>query len=470
MRAAHRSRAVVAMLDALVLALSIAIPWVAGALSIRAATGRHPQPPAIAIGYGYLAGMFAVTLVTRALSLAGIRWGLAWVALPIVLAAAAAYLRMRSLGTARALMPRLGALATLQGAARAIFVALLALTCVRLVMLGVEVVLLPLVPFDAFAQWASKSRVWYEYRYMVPFVPAGQWTRGAAGVMQFTDTHPEYPGTVPLFQVWTALWLGRWDESLINVPWVAAWAALGLACYAQLRRLDFGAVKAMFGTYVLLSLPFLTIQVALAGIADLFVAIAYGLAAIATWQWTITRQRGDAGLALLMAIVCASLKFEGAFWALTLVPCVVTALNRRIGLWLLGAGAMAAALYLAFGPAELRVLGYAVRTRFVDVSTPVYEHLFVMDNWHLLWYAVVGVLAFHWRTLFDERLAPMSVTMLTAVAFVVVVFFFSTAAGGVKEESVTNRFVLHTVAAFVFYMALILRPSQHQANAAPLYT
>jgi hypothetical protein len=457
------------MFDAIAVVLSVAVPWAAGALCIRAVT-PGAQPAAIAIGYGYLAGMFGVTLVMRALSLAGIHWNVAWVATPIALAGAGACLRMRSSGTAPAADSGPGAFAMLAGAARALWLLLLALTCVRLAMLAVEVVLLPLVPFDAFAQWASKSRVWYEYGYMVRFVAPGQWLREAAGAMQFTDTHPEYPGTVPLFQVWTALWLGRWDESLINIPWVAVCVSLGLAAYAQLRRLGFGAGQAMFGTYALLSLPFLTIQVALAGIADLFVAIAYGLAAIATWQWAITRRKSDAGLALLMAIVCASVKMEGSFWSLTLVPGVVMALNRRTGLWLMGAAAAAAALYLALGPAELRVLNYALRTQFVDVSTPVYEHMFVMDNWHLLWYAVIAVIAFHWRTLFDERLAPMSATMATAVAFVFVVFFFSTASGGVREESVTNRLMLHTVVAFVFYLAMILRPGERRANAALRYT
>jgi hypothetical protein len=410
------SKAIAAMRDAIVLVLSIAIPWVAGALCIRAAT-RSPQPPAIAIGYGYLAAMFGVTLVMRALSLAGIRWGVAWVAAPVVLAALAAYLRMRAVGNARGLMPALGALATLNGAARAVFALLLALTGARVAMLAVEVVLLPLVPFDAFAQWASKSRVWYEYGQLVPFVSAADWWR-AAGTMQFTDTHPEYPGTVPLFQVWTALWLGRWDESLINVPWVAAFVALGIACYAQLRRLEFGPVQAMSGTYVVLSLPYLTIQVALAGYADLFVAIAYGLAAIATWQWAITRQPRDAGLAVLTAIVCASVKFEGSLWVLTLVPGVVAALNRRAGLAMTGAAALSLALYLAFGPAELRLLGYTLHTRFVDVSSSVYEHMFVMDNWHLLWYAIVAVVAVRARTLFGETLAPMSLTVLAGLAFV----------------------------------------------------
>jgi hypothetical protein len=457
------------MRDAIALALSIAVPWIAGALCIRAATARSPQPVAIAIGYGYLAGLFGVTLVMRALSLVGLRWGVAWIAVPIVLLAVAAYFRLRSIGTARSPMRAHVALATLGGAARAIFAFLLLLTCVRLVMLGVEVVLIPLVPYDAFAQWATKSRVWYEYGRMIPFVHVSEWGR-ATGAMHFTDTHPEYPGTVPLFQVWTALWLGRWDESLVNVPWVAACVSIGIAFYPQLRRLEFGTVKAMFGTYALLSLPFLTIHVALAGIADLFVAIAYGLAAIAMWQWAITRQASDAGLAVLMAIVCASVKLEGSLWVLTLVPCAVTTLNRRLGLAMMGAVAAAAVLYLAFGPAELRVFGYTLRTRFVDVSYLVYEHLFVMDNWHLLWYAVVGVVVVHARALFGNRLAPMTVTMLAAVAFIGVVFFFSTASGGVREESLTNRLVLHTVPAFVFYLALILRSTQHQAKTAPLYT
>ena len=133
------------------------------------------------------------------------------------------------------------------------------------------------------------------------------------------------------------------------------------------------------------------------------------------------------------------------------------------------AAAAVAFLYLAFGPSELRVFGYVLRTRFVDVSKLVYEHLFVMDNWHLLWYAIVIVVVVHARALFGNRLAPMTVTMLAAIGFIGVVFFFSSASGGVEEESLTNRLVLHAVPALVFYVALILRSSQNQAKTAPLY-
>jgi hypothetical protein len=388
--------------------------------------------------------------------------------MPIVLLAVGAYFRLRAAGPARPSTRAPGAMATLTGAARAIFALLLLLTCARLVMLGVEVVLIPLVPYDALAQWATKSRVWYEYARLVPFVDLTEWGK-ATGAMDFTDAHPEYPGTMPLFQVWTALCLGRWDESLVNVPWVAAFASLGIAFYAQLRRLEVGPVMAMFGAYALLSLPFLTVHVALAGLADLFVAIAYGLAAMAMWQWVITRQWSDAGLAVLMAIVCAAVKQEGSLWVLTLVPGAVTTLNRRAGLAMVAAVAVAASLYLAFGPSELHLFRYTLRTRFVDVSEVVYEHLFVMDNWHLLWYAGVAVVVVHARALFGSRLAPMTVTMLAAVAFIAVVFFFSTAASGVEEDTLTNRLVLHIVPAFLYYIALILRSSERQAQSAPLY-
>jgi len=226
----------------------------------------------------------------------------------------------------------------------------------------------------------------------------------------------------------------------------------------------------MFGTYALLSLPFLTINVALAGLADIFVAIAYGLAAIAMWQWVVTRQRSDAVLAILMAVICASVKLEGSLWVLTLIAGAITALNRRLGLVLMGIATAVAVLYLAFGPSELGMLGYSLRTQFVNVSPWVYEHLFAMDNWHLLWYAVVAMVVVNARSLLGARLAPMTMTIGTAVAFIVVVFFFSNASGGVKDETLTNRLVMHTVPAFLFYLALILRSTQHQAKAAPLYT
>ena len=351
-------------------------------------------------------------------------------------------------------------------ATRAIFWLLLALTVTRVVALCFEVVWTPLLTYDAWAQWASKARVWYAYGSMPSFVPPSEWG-SAPGSMHFTDTHAEYPGTVPLFQVWTAICLGRWDESLVNIPWVVSFVSLGIAFYAQTRRLGFSAIKSMFGTYVLLSLPFLTVHVALAGIADVFISIAYGFAAMALWQWTIARHWSDAALALVMAIICAMLKQEGVIWALTLLPAALVAMNRRIGLATVGVAASAAVLYLAFGPSELRIMNYTILTHFENVSLPVYQHLFVMDNWHILWYAAVALIAVNYRLLLEDALAPMTVTMLAAAGVVTIAFFFSNASGGADDESLINRLFLHFVPTLVFYLALIIRERSRRIAGGP---
>lgn len=458
------------MRELLGLAFSVALPMIAGTLWVRALSRQDaPYRNLIGIGYGYIVGLFGVTVAMRVLDFIGQPWSVPWIAVPVVVLAGVAYWCIRSPIGWRAGRAAFDAFTVLPQPARALFVVLLVLTGLRVLLLGLEVVVLPLLPYDALAQWATKSRVWYEYGRIAPFVSASEWS-GAAGTMHFTDTHPEYPGTVPLFQVWTALCLGRWDESLINLAWPVGVVALGVAFYAQMRRLEISAVKAMFGAYVLLSLPYLTIHVALAGYADIFVAIAYGLAAMSLWQWTMTRQRDDAILAVVMAIVCASLKQEGLLWVLTLICGGVVALNRRLGLAMTVFLAAAAVLYGAFGPSELQIFGRALRTRYENVSLPVYQHFFVMDDWHLFWYAVVAVIVVNGRLVLGQLLAPMTVTMLAASAFIFVVFFFSSASAGVDNENLASRLPLHLVPALLFYVALILREraTRHHPKIAEL--
>jgi len=344
---------------------------------------------------------------------------------------------------------------------RGVFCIGVTLIALRLAGLAVEDALRPLLPWDAWTQWSTKALVWYRYGWMVPFVSPEQWL-SAGDPMHFMDSHSGYPATVPLLQVWTALCLGRWDESLINAPWPAMACALGLAFYAQVRRLGVSPVLAVLGTYLLLSLPFLDIHVALGGCADLFMAVAYGLAAMALWQWTLAGNRSDAFLALIMALGCISLKTEGILWALTLVPAAIVAVNRRAGFWVVGLLGGAAVLYVLFGPAEVEVFGYAVRTRFSNVSQPLFEHLFLMDNWHLLWYLTIGMVVANYRLLLTTALAPMSITMLSAFAFAFVVFFYSSAAGGVGDETLVNRLPLHLVPALAFFLVLLWRQRSRQ--------
>ncbi|MGH8798928.1 MAG: hypothetical protein ACREX7_01680, partial [Casimicrobiaceae bacterium] len=165
----------------------------------------------------------------------------------------------------------------------------------------------------------------------------------------------------------------------------------------------------------------------------------------------------DAIFAVIGALACVVIKKEGVLWALTLLPPLLVAIDRRRGLKIVALLGAAMLLYLLFGPSELRVLGYTLQTEFSNVSWPVLQHLFEMDNWHLFWYLALLVIVLRWRALFTAAAAPVTVTMAGAFAFVFIVFFYSSAAGGVEDESLVNRLPLHLVPALAFYLVLIWR-------------
>ena len=457
------------MRDLIGIAASIVLPWLAGSACVLAVQRSAARDLTLAAGYGYLLGVLAASLAMRVLDAIGVRWTAPLVAVQLAALAvvALAIARVRSLAP---LSERWrgwrGRIAALPAPHRLLFFACLTLIVVRLLGLGLELAWRPLLPWDAWAQWATKARVWYEYGRITAFIDPITWLQSGSA-MQFVDAHPEYPATVPLLQVWSALWLGRWDESLINVPWLAILAALGVAFYAQLRRIGTGMVQAILFSYLLLSMPFIDLHVAVAGYVDIFVAASYGMATMALWQWVRTRDRCDAALAVLCAVACIAVKKEGFVWALTLLPPVLVAIDRRIGLAavaLLGAATLA---YLLFGPSEVHVLGYVLRTEFTNVSRPLFEHFFEMDNWHLFWYLAPLAIALRWRALFSAAMAPMTVTMLGAFGFVLVVFFYSDAALGVSDETLVNRLPLHLVPALAFYLVLLWRQAPESVASGP---
>ncbi len=446
--------------------LSLAVPWVAGTLWVRALwSGDQDRRGALSVGYGYFVGAFATTLVMRLVDLVGQRWNLAWIALPLLVLAAAAWFSVKPQRSLREDWRRASAgLDRIPAGSRKLFWLFVALCAINVIAVAAFITWSLLVPYDATAQWADKARVWYEYGRLLPFVGTSDWHRFDDA--HFWDPNPNYPGTVPLLQVWTALCLGHWDESLINVPWVAAFVALGFAFYGQVRRLDTGPVKSIACTYLLLSLPFLQVHVVLAGMVDIFVAAAYGLAAMSFWHWVLARRRQDAILTLAMLITCAALKQEGPLWTLTFAPALVVAIHRRTGLALTALIGLAAVGYALFGPAELRFMGYVVRAQFEHTMLPIYQHLFLMDNWHLLWYAAIAVIAFNWRLLLKANFAAVTVTMLAALGFVGVVFFYSSAGTAVVDESLLNRFLLQLVPALSFYLMLLLSQRQQRGTLA----
>jgi len=446
----------------LLLGQAIALALGAGLVSLL--VGRGPGARATTIGYGFLLGQVGITLLLRLLSMAGVHWNFAIPALIAGVCAGALFAaggRWRP-GGADASDARVD-----QGS-RVVIGVLMVLIGAHVGLVLYEAAIRPLFPWDATTHWATKARVWYEMRGMVPFVDDVAWIRSTQPV--FTDAHPTYPGTVPLFQTWAALAWGSWDDAIVNLSWPLSLAALAAGVFGQLRRLGFVATPALVAAYAVTSLPFVDVHAALAGYADLAVAIEYCFAFLALAAWARSRRMEDAALAVICALALPLLKTPGWIWLATLVPgfaCVLMPHRAFRAVAIAAAAAICAVLAYVAMTGRIVVFGYIVELQKASGLGALLENLYVFASWHLLWLFAPLLLVASRRRLIGPNMEPLTVVISAGIAFLLVVFFMSsTSEQGVETYTTINRALLHLAPALVAYCALVLH-DLWSANTVP---
>jgi hypothetical protein len=457
-------------MDALMLTLSVLLPWAAGTAWLRFVTNGQPMPWTTALGYGHFIGILALTLLMRATSLGRASWSFGLLAILLVAFGAIPLWRGRRQWREALWAP--APRSEWHGIGRAkrwIAWILLAAVAVRLTGLFLEIVWRPLFPWDAWMQWATKARVWFEFRRVVPFEPFDVWL-ASDGASVFIDPAPGYPATVPLLQVWSCLALGRWDDALMNVPWFACGVALALAFYGQIRAWGASAFLASVGTYLLMTIPFVDTHVALAGYAELHMAALYGLAAIAFFLWARDRDPRQGWLALVLALSLPLIKKPGIFWLASFVPaCLVLLRPRAAVIALAAAAAGGLAVMLLLRETGIRVLGYSLtgEADAGEITTALAQNLFEMGNWNLFFWLLPAMMLAAWRHLLDGPLAAMTTMVGFGAYFLAIVFYFSIAGDWVSDFSTVNRAVFHLVPLAAFYLLALVERRFH-APAEPL--
>lgn len=456
------------MIDALRLAGGWALVWLFGCLAVaailrRGLRQRPGQSWAWTVGCGFFAGAFIVTVWMRALSFVGMRFSIASIALPLVIVsiALAVLVRRRAVVEQRSEAACADDVAPLSGGKRALLYVLVGWLALRFVALLLDVVWTPLYPWDAWIQWATKARVWYSLGQIVPFGRSDAWF-AANGALWF-DASPNYPATVPLWQVWSSIALGRWDDALMNLPWWLVAVALAIAIYGALRESGLGPLGATIGAWLASSLPLANVHVALAGYADLPMAAYYALAALALWRWSRERTLASASLALLFAVACTTIKTPGLVWALTLLPGAVLALMPQRGPRVVAIGVAIVLLTLAvLAQTDPVVLGYRLHLDFAPAWAALVDSLFLLGNWHLLWYAVIAAALVGWQVLRAPALAPLSITVASGLLFLIVAFAFTNARNWVTDQTTINRAVLHVAPLALVWTILVVDAWLHQ--------
>jgi len=459
-------------MDALALAIAAAVAWLPGVAAL--ALLRRPGPllggeGAWIAGAGYLVGAFALTLWMRALSRFNVPFGIATVALPLVAVALVAFAlawrrdryhpRTWPARLAHAILAR-----DLAKWERVVWLAIVAWLAIRFGLLAIEVAARPLYPWDAWTQWATKARVWYELGHIAPFARVTEWY--AAGGAVYFDASPEYPPTMPLLQVWTCVALGRWDDVLMNAPWWQIAVALAFVVYGGLRLLDASAPVAIVGAFLASSLPLANVHVALAGYADLPLAACFTAAALALMRWTRERGIRNAAVAVVLAVACTQIKNPGWFWAATLVPAAVVVLLPRHGVRVsMIAFAAVAFMIAAVARMKLSLFNYRLDLDFDPPWRDLFQSYFLLGNWNLLWFGVVAVTAFAYRDLLSRRLVPMTMTVIGGILFLFFVFAFTNASAFIADQTTVNRATLHLAPLMVCYMTLAFEAFARRTQA-----
>jgi len=250
----------------------------------------------------------------------------------------------------------------------------------------------------------------------------------------------------------------------MNVPWFACGVALGLAFYGQARTWGASAFFATVCTYVLMTVPFVNIHVALAGYAELHMAAFYGLAAMAFFVWARDGDRRQGVLALVLALALPLVKNPGVFWLASFLPAYLMVLRPRVAAVGLGIAAIAGLVLLFFlRETGLRVFGYALTADAdtAEITKALGQNLFEMGNWNLFFWLVPAMALAAWRKLLDGPVAAMTTMVAFGVYFLAVVFYFSIAGEWVSDFSTVNRAVFHMVPLMAFWMVALVERRFH---------
>jgi hypothetical protein len=433
------------------------------ALSGRARKADIPG----AIGAGWLIGLFVAAGCARVAGFGdtthAFSRALPWYVAIGVGAWIAAAARLRRMPAES--LPHIDATSTLL---RVMWWLVLAWIVFRFAVMGDEASLRPVFPWDAWSAWSTKPKAWFLAGHAEPYVSMLSWLASPDQLLR-TAASWSYPELIAWVQLWFASAAGAWNEPLVDVTWCGALIAFALAAYGYWRALGLASWIALALVYGLVSLPLIDAHVALAGYADLWVALTLGLATLAWARWLVLREPRQLALATAIALCLPMIKLEGMVWFVAF--CAVAAFDlvpprrRRLALVCMVALLIVGVLVAGFAVnhaggswIEIPSIG-SFALAWHGVGAAMVASLFTLPNWHLLWY-VVPVLLFVRRVRFrtDRAARMIGLMLLIDFGFLFALFFLTTASAWAQDFTSANRLILQLVPSVFVLAAVLLRP------------
>ncbi|KAA9133366.1 hypothetical protein F3N42_03185 [Marinihelvus fidelis] len=459
------------------------VPWAAGYFLFSAVLGgRSLAWVNRNLGYGFFFGavmVFGAVLVSH--QLAG---GLAyWSALALLLVVTALAFAMSRLSPAApsggpdpvaAAPGRLGRVMTR---------VLLAVATIHIALSALEIITLPMFPWDAWTVWGFRAKAWFLNGELFDFVDMGRWLSAEvpAAYTQPALSYPLLPSIIPL---WAAMSMGQWHDAMVNTPVILCGLAIVLAMHGQVRSMGVAAPVAALGLLVLVSTPIFAAHMSLGGYADIWLAGFAGLGFVALMVGVLRSDRSQLALGLVMLLMGLLVKAEGLVWLCAGFVFLAVALSSSRRLWWVLVGLLATVLVLLWwqpGIIELPIvgtIGIAENTLHVplkgaipiarhDVGAAYVQNTLVRDNWHLAWPSLL-VLAL--LAVLSRRVsAPVRRVVFAFFGVVIVtqvlIFGFTSQGEWAADYTAINRLPLQVYPAVVFAAMLLIQELVPDASA-----
>lgn len=466
------------------LLVSLLIPWLSGYSLLRLAESRAPYlpNPCLQIAFGFFFGHSLLQLLVHVADAL-----LGYIPVPgvnvtLVLIAVCACLvsRIKRITTRPA--ERREAFITRRSIGPVFWVFFL-LTAVHLSLAVIEVLHRPVFPWDAWLSWMYRAKAWFFSGSVVPMDAPQDWLKGTGSAV-YNAAGAHYPTLVPITAAWTALHLGFWSETLVNVPVIACGLALAIGVYGLAREAGRSPGTGMIAAYLVLSIPLIGTHLSLAGQADIWMA---GYAGLGLGACLLGLAKGSSSLfwrGILLTVLSIGVKAEGGVWLLVALGTGAVIWFAR-GRWayLLPIPVIVLLLWISgIHFAEFTVLGSigltdnTLHASFLgshelqhhDVLDDYWQNFFLGGSWHLLWpmllLATLGVL----RAGDSRRRLAILAFLGTAVASQVIIFGFTDQGRWAEDWTAINRIPMHLAPALV--LCLILPwPSGDQLAGKPAF-
>ena len=361
---------------------------------------------------------------------------------------------------------------------------------IHLIFVAVEIFTQPVYPWDAWLAWVYRAKAWFLAGNMSNIASTADWSTASSASVYTIDAwlYPLFPSVIPY---WAALSLGRWSETLVNLPVLFAGLAMGMALYGQCREHGLSKLASLVICYLLYSIPLLGTHLALAGYADIWMAGFTGLGFVAVMRGAIMRDDADGSgfqmvLGFLMIIFSIWVKNEGAVWLLAAIAMLIlTTCRPRVPILMLVGAVIVVLFGFALGQTHIEIpligsLGFiddrlaipfigSFRLEVHNIWHVYWDNFINMGSWNLLWVAVAGSLLLGFKS---PNLVSGYRTRRTALSFILIflatqLFIFGLTDQGLWADTYTaiNRLPLHFVPALLFAVIVIAQASLTPNNS-----